>query len=143
MTEQADDLEALVRALDVGSLHLLGHSYGAVLVLIVAGRSPGLFRRSVLEEAPAFNLFAHDPPKMQEILKLLLTRPKLGKAFVMFGMKTAGPAKTAAQSGDFETADRIFGERVLGTEAFAALSPERASQAKENSFPEEILGSVL
>lgn len=67
MAEQADDLEALVRALDVGSLHLVGHSYGAVLGLIVAGRSPGLFRSSVLEEAPAFNLFAHDPPKPRKI----------------------------------------------------------------------------
>ena len=141
MAEQADDLEALISALDVGPVHLVGHSYGGVLGLIVAGRAPDLFRSLVLEEPPAFNLFAHDPPKPLEIIKLLLTRPRLGRAFIMFGVKTIGPAKKAAKSGDFETADRLFGEGVLGADAVAALGPERALQAEENSFPEEILGS--
>ena len=95
----------------------------------------------VLEEAPAFNLFAHDPPRPLEILKLLVSHPKLAVALMKFGMSTADAAKKAAQRGDFETADRIYGEGILGPEAFAALSKERAAQAEENSFPEEILGS--
>ncbi len=141
MTEQTDDLEALIRMLDVGPVHLVSHSYGALLGLFVAGRAPSLLRTMVLVEAPAINLFAHDPPKPAEIVRLMLTRPRLGLEFMKFGIKTAEPAVKAARRGDFRTADRIFGEGVLGAETFAALSEARAKQAEENSFPEELLGS--
>lgn len=50
------DLAALIDALDVGPVHLVGHSYGAYILLSLVIERPELVNRLVLAEPPAFPL---------------------------------------------------------------------------------------
>jgi len=73
MDEQVGDLQALLHALDAGPAHLVGHSYGAFLALLVAVREPSLVRSLVLAEPPVLTLFVSNTPKLTELLKLMAT----------------------------------------------------------------------
>ncbi len=103
----AEDLAGLIRALELGPAHLVGHSYGAGICMIAALTHPELARTLVLMEpgvVPSLSM----PPKPQELLKLLLTRPRLGKALMGFGMKCIQPASAALKRGDSEQAIRVM-----------------------------------
>jgi pimeloyl-ACP methyl ester carboxylesterase len=57
----AQDLAGLIGALELGRVHLVGHSYGALTSLILAARRPDLVRTVSLAEPPAMSLLAHAP----------------------------------------------------------------------------------
>ena len=141
MTEQLEDLLALIRTLDVGAVHLVGHSYGAFLCLLLAMREPQLIRSLVLAEAPVITLFITVPPQPQQLLKLLLSRPATAIAIIKFAATGLGPATEAIKRDDLDTALRLFGSAVLGREAFAQLSAERLEQVQANFIKAEFLGS--
>lgn len=140
MTEHVDDLESLLRSLEVAPAHLVGHSYGAFLALLVSMRAPQLVRSVVLAEPPVITLFVSQPPRLPEILRLMLSRPRTALALVAFGATGIGPATKAAKRGDMDAAMRIFGKAVLGSRFFAELSPERLDQVRANAFRSEFLG---
>jgi len=50
LDRQADDLEALIRALGIAPVHIVGHSYGGATALVVALRRPEMVRSLVLAE---------------------------------------------------------------------------------------------
>src|SRR5262245_40218088 len=56
---EAEDLAALVKKLDLGKVHLVGHSYGAYAALFLAVKHPELVRTLTLAEPPV--VFAGDP----------------------------------------------------------------------------------
>jgi pimeloyl-ACP methyl ester carboxylesterase len=141
MAEHVDDLEALIRSLEAAPAHLVGHSYGAILCLLLAMREPGLVRSLVLAEPPAITLFVSNEPKPAEILKLLVTRPRTAVAILQFGARGVAPAAEAMQRDDMETALRVFGRATLGREAFDRLSASRLDQARDNLIKAELLGS--
>ncbi|NIT60692.1 MAG: alpha/beta fold hydrolase, partial [Aliifodinibius sp.] len=72
--------------------HLVGHSYGAFLSLLLAMRQPDYVRTLVLAEPPAITLFVSNNPKPLEILKLLVSRPRTAAAIIKFGAKGVTPA---------------------------------------------------
>ena len=141
MSEHIEDLETLLHSLDAAPAHLVGHSYGAFLALLLAIRKPHLVRSLVLTEPPVVTLFVSNPPKAAEILKLLATRPRTALAILKFGAMGVGPATAAAKRGDPRTAMLIFGKAVLGPDAFGRLSESRLEQVQVNSFRAEFLGS--
>jgi non-heme chloroperoxidase len=102
----ADDLAGLLQTLGFGPAHLVGHSYGAGICMTAALRHPELARTLVLME-PGIVPSLGFPPKAQAILKLVVTRPRLGKALMGFGMKIA-PASAALKRGETEQAIRVF-----------------------------------
>jgi pimeloyl-ACP methyl ester carboxylesterase len=55
----AGDLAALIRALRLGPVHVVGHSYGALTALFLGVSHPELVRTLVLAEAPAMSLLDH------------------------------------------------------------------------------------
>ena len=55
----AEDLAALIRALHLGKVVVIGHSYGALTGLFLAAQHPELVRALVLAEPPAVSLLAH------------------------------------------------------------------------------------
>ena len=55
----SDDLAALIKALHLGRVYVVGHSYGALTALFLASRQPGLLRAVVLAEPPAMSLLNH------------------------------------------------------------------------------------
>lgn len=141
MGRHVDDLEALLRAVDARPAHLVGHSYGGFVSLLLAIRRPDLVRSLVLAEPPVLTLFVSDPPKPLELLGLLARAPRTAAAIVGFGARGFAPARAAAEAGELEEAGEIFGRAVLGEEAYDRLSEERLEQARVNTFEAEFLGS--
>jgi len=141
MNEHVDDLEALVKSRDAAPAHLVGHSYGGFVCLLLAIRNPLLVRSLVLAEPPVVPLFVSNPPKPSEILKLLASRPRTAISIIKFGVTGISPATAAAGRGNMEEAMSIFGKAVLGAEAYHRLSDSRLEQIRANSIEAEFLGS--
>lgn len=139
MSDQVDDLEQLIRSLDVEGAHIVGHSYGAYLALMVAIRSPTLVGSLVLAEPPVIPLFTSFPPKPLEIIKLLITRPRTALPIIKFAATGLGPAVSAAREDDMDTAMACFGEAILGGSAYDGLSQTRLEQVRVNSSKAELL----
>lgn len=141
MMRHVDDLECLLNQLGVAPAHLIGHSYGGFVCLLLVLRSPNLVRTLGLVEPPAITLFASDPPRPHEVLRLLLSRPRTAAAIISFGVRGWGPAVKAARRGELDSAVRSFGRAVLGPDAFERLSAARRDQIKANAIRMEFLGS--
>ncbi len=141
MGQQVDDLQAVVRSLSSFPAHIVGHSYGAFLGLLLAIQAPSLVRTLVLAEPPVITLFVSNDPKPQELFRLLLTRPRTAAAILKLGAKGLGPAKIAAKRGNINEAMRLFGTAVLGREAYQRLSEARREQVQANLIKAEFLGS--
>jgi len=139
--EHVDDLHALLRELVDGPAHLVGHSYGAFVCLLLAVKSSHLVRSLVLAEPPAITLFVSNVPKPHEILRLSLTRPRTAMAILKFGVKGMAPAVAAARRGELPEAMHLFGKTILGQTYYGRLSEERLAQVDANTFKAEFLGS--
>jgi len=121
----ADDLAALIETLGAAPAHLVGNSWGAFICLFTALRRPELVRTLTLEEPPVLPLFISTPPKPQELLKVMLTRPATGAAIVGALVRGIIPATIALKRGDLEEGVRIFATRVaLGQDAYDRLSAD-------------------
>lgn len=141
MAEHVSDLEALMHSLGAVPAHLVGHSYGAFVCLLLAIRSPQMVRSLVLTEPPAFTLFVSNTPKPGEMLRLLLSRPRTAVEIIRFAATGIVPASAAIKRGDREEALRAFGSATLGQETFRHLSKERLAQACVNLIKAELIGS--
>lgn len=125
MVPHADDLAALIETLDAAPAHLIGNSWGAFICLFTALRRPDLVRTLTLEEPPVLPLFVSTPPKPQELIKVLVTRPATGAAIVGTMVKGFIPATIALKRGKLEESVRIFATRVaLGEDAYERLPSE-------------------
>lgn len=141
MSQHLDDLQAFIQSHIDKPVHLVGHSYGAFLSLLLAIRGTQHLRSLVLEEPPIFTLFMTIPPKPQDILRLLITRPRTAMAIIRFATSGLNPAVSAAQNNDMDESLRVFGSAILGKEFYDSMSPERLEQARLNNFREELLGT--
>ncbi len=113
----AEDLAGLIRTLGLGPAHLVGHSYGAGICMIAALMHPELTRTLVLMEpgiVPSLGM----PPRPQAVLKLLLTRPRLGRSLMAFGVKCIEPSSAALKRGDSEQAIRVFVDGISAEAGF-------------------------
>jgi pimeloyl-ACP methyl ester carboxylesterase len=141
MGQHVDDLQAVLYNLGPGQFHLVGHSYGAVVCLLLAIREPALVRTLVLAEPPAITLFVSSHPKPWEIVKLAITRPRTAAGIVKLGARGFAPAAAAARRDDMDTAVQVFAHAVLGRDYYNRLSPSRLDQARANAIKAEFLGS--
>ena len=141
MPEQLDDLRAFVGALSSEPVHLVGHSYGAYLCLLLSISDPGLVRSLVLGEAPVIPLVLALPPTARALVTLLARRPRTGTAIVRLVATGLGPATKAARRDDPETAIQRSGRAILGDRYFERLSPARYEQARANYIRAELTGS--
>ena len=69
---EADDLAAFIKKLDLGKVHVVGHSYGGYAALFLAVRHPELVRTLTLAEPPV--VFAGD--RVEEAKERLLKRAR-------------------------------------------------------------------
>jgi len=141
MSQHVDDLQALIKKLDVAPTHLAGHSYGAFLCLMLAIKKPELVRTLILAEPPVITLFVSNSPRPWELMKILATRPRTAFSIVKFGIKGIAPATAAAKRGDAKKAMRIMGRAILGNQFYNQLSEKRLEQVFDNSIDAEFLGS--
>jgi pimeloyl-ACP methyl ester carboxylesterase len=70
--DDADDLAGLIEKLQLGRVHVIGHSYGAYTALFLAVRHPELVRSLVIAEAPAASLLDYLPGEHAEVGKRTL-----------------------------------------------------------------------
>jgi len=141
MEQHIEDLKEFHKYLDDRPVHLVGHSYGALICLHLAIKNPQLVRSLILAERPAVTLFVSNQPKPKEILKLLLTKPKVALGIVKFGVKGIAPATKAFKKNDMDKALDIFGKATLGVKTYLNLSKSRLDQARTNLIKAELLGS--
>lgn len=139
MAEHVDDLHRVLESLRPARAHVIGHSYGAYLALMAAIRSPELVDRLVLAEPPVIPLITGFPPKPKKILQQLIVRPRSTLPAIAFVALGLIPAASAAKKGQSDKALRYMGKAILGSEAFAALSPARLEQVHQNFIKAELL----
>jgi len=141
MIEHVDDLEAIIRSLEIAPVHLVGHSYGAFVSMMLASRNPGIASSLVLAEPPAITLFVSNKPKPAELVKLALKRPRTAAAIIKLGATGFDPAIKAIERGERDTAIRKFGMAVLGRKTFENLSGPRKEIVRANHIDAEFTGS--
>lgn len=130
---EADDLAATISRLQLGQVHLVGHSYGAYAALVLALERPEVVRSLVLAE-PSALCWAKDAPGGDELLDQMANT-------------VWEPVRKAFQDGAIESAIRIFSdgiggpgyfERLPGSAQTARLQNARALQAlmqSSDAFP--------
>ncbi|MEB2777567.1 alpha/beta hydrolase [Algoriphagus sp. D3-2-R+10] len=140
INQHMEDLEALIKKLNV-PVHLIGHSYGAFICLLLAMKSPHVINSLVLSEPPIITLYVSNSPKPLEILKLLFSRPRTAIALIKLGVKGIEPATKEVKSGNMKKAIEIFGKATLGSDTYKNLSDLRMEQVYSNAIKAEFVGS--
>jgi pimeloyl-ACP methyl ester carboxylesterase len=116
----ADDLAALLLALELPPAHIVGSSYGAYTALVLAQEHPELVRSVVLGE----------PPIMP-----LLTGTEEGDAIRRaYFANTLDPARAAFSRGDSVAALRAYYDGVAGGRVFDNLPLETRSRLVAHAF---------
>ncbi|WP_162417367.1 alpha/beta fold hydrolase [Cyclobacterium roseum] len=122
----AEDLAAFIQSLDLGKVHLVGHSYGAFTSLMVARDYPELVRSLTLGEPPVtplLNSTSHGESVLQNFLKNAIT-----------------PSHNAFQNGEIEEGVRLFINGVLGEGAYGNLPTDTHISMLENA--RELMGEM-
>jgi pimeloyl-ACP methyl ester carboxylesterase len=112
MSQHVEDLAAFIGALNVGRVHLVGHSWGGIVAGIMALKYPELVQSLVLSEA---RLIAQVSPEGEE-------------ATQAFGQDTA-KSKAAALSGDYNQAVVLLVDAVSGASGAWNSFPPDAQQS--------------
>jgi pimeloyl-ACP methyl ester carboxylesterase len=111
----ADDLLELVRALHLGKVYAIGHSYGALTLLLAEIRDPSAFNAVILAEPPAMSLLKQ------------VAGPRGQEARELYGdvqTRMVIPMKRAFERGDAEHGVGIFIDYVFrDAHAWANMSP--------------------
>lgn len=143
MQPHVDDLLALLEGLEAAPAHVVGHSWGGFIALLLAMQHQQAVRSLTLIEPPVLTLFVDMPPGPGPLLRLLLRRPRLAAAIVKLGAGAMMPAQKAFGRGDDAAAIAAFGKGVLGPAAFGRLSAARKEQVWQNRAPEraQMLGA--
>ena len=126
-----EDLAAFLGKMQAAPAHLVGNSLGAYICLVTAIRYPDLVRSLVLAEPPALPLLASIPPRLSELLGLLLTRPRAAIGIVQFFATLAAMQRQFTKGEDTKAA-RTFTRGVAGKKALEGLSEDRWKQIIEN-----------
>jgi non-heme chloroperoxidase len=105
----ATDLEAFIRALDAGPVHLVSTSYGAQVATLVTLEHPELVRSLTVNE-PGF-------------AQLVVGTPQGKAAAVAFG-KSLAPVRAAAKEGRFLAAAQLLIDAAMGEPGAASTLPQ-------------------
>ena len=100
--------ELIIKRLDLGPAHLIGHSYGALTALYMAYQHPELVRTLVLGEPPVMSLLGNNHKYVEDF----------------YAMKEN--VQDAIRRHDMEGAVRIFLDRVMRKEGFFYQLPSHA-----------------
>lgn len=132
-----DDLAQVLRTLDAGPVHLVGHSSpGGFGSLLLAAQQPELLRSLVLLEPPAFPLLGLNvPPRPVDLVKLLVRHPRAGIAFIKFGARGVRPAMKAFERGADADALRAFMAANTSAEVVAGMPAAVFDQFLQNVGP--------
>jgi non-heme chloroperoxidase len=131
--QHSNDLIALINALDLGAVNLVGSSYGAYACLYVALNNPELVKTLVMGEPPVIPLLVSNLNNPLQILSLIVRDFPTGKSLVQFGLKAIEPAKKQFRQGNMEEGVRLFANGVLGEGGFEKLPSEEKEKLIDNA----------
>ncbi|OAP56757.1 hypothetical protein AYL99_08869 [Fonsecaea erecta] len=134
--QDAFDLAAFIEALNIGPVHVLANSSGAVNSLYIARRKPHLFRTLLVEEPPLTGLFLPTfPPTLTGVLSFLLWHPITFWPVSIFGATTMGPTVAHCKKGEYEQATEAFCAGVMGPKFWPRIksNPDRLRQVEDNA----------
>lgn len=117
ITQHASDVAAFVRALKLGTVHLVGHSRGGAVTLSVARLHPDIIRSLTLMDASG--------------LESLLPKTTQGQSPAPGGMEMRKAVKERLDADDKEKAAEIFLEFAVPG-MWATLPPERKAVLYDN-----------
>lgn len=140
MHQHINDLSELLKN-QSRPVHLIGHSYGAFICLMLAMESPDYIKSLILSEPPTITLFVSNTPKPLEILKLIFTSPRTAVALSKLGAIGIEPAKKEIKRNNVKKAVEIFGRATLGADTYENLSASRMEQVYKNVIKSEFVGS--
>lgn len=121
----AADLKGLIEKLGVGSVHLVGHSYGGFISAYLAANHPDLIRSLVLVEPAISTLLVEDEDSPLQMLSLLLRSPSVALSARRFQNKSLRPSFRALDNGEQEKAAKLNYDGVQDDEgAYASASDE-------------------
>lgn len=119
----AEDLTTFIQALHAGPVHLVGHSAGAYVALVVVIQHPELVKSLVLGEPPIWELTAGD---------------SLGQALMQKAMaETFVPAVKAFRNNQDQKAAKIFLDGVVGKAGFIEALPPPDRKIITDEIPTE------
>ena len=116
----AADLAALINALKLGPVHLVGLSYGGTVAALLAMKEPQLLRTLTLAEPAVFALLADSPE---------------GKVALEEWTQGTGPMMAALKAGDNVAATKQLAALVIGDsfEGFDKLPPDLRQGLLDNA----------
>jgi pimeloyl-ACP methyl ester carboxylesterase len=116
---EADDLEALIKALRLGRVHLVGTSMGAAAALTLAVSRPRMVRSLVIAEPP--------------ILAWAKAFADGGALYRDFFARIQDPARAAFAAGDDAGAMRFFVDGSAAPGRFDSLAPDERASIMQNA----------
>lgn len=142
VTQHSNDLFALIEALDLPPVHIVGSSYGAYAGLMTAAEHPHRVKTLVMGEPPVIPLLISNMNNPLQILSLLISDYSTGKSFLKFGMKAYSPAQKQLRKGNLKEGVRLFANGVLGEGGFEKLPEIGKEQMIDNgpALKAELLG---
>jgi pimeloyl-ACP methyl ester carboxylesterase len=81
LERQADDLEAIIKAMGIAPAHIVGHSYGGAVAINLALRHPELVRTLVLAEPAASGVLGNTPENEDVAKESQAVRAEMREAF--------------------------------------------------------------
>jgi len=118
--QQTNELSVFIKKLTGGPVHLVGHSRGGSLALLLAAGRPDLFRSLVLVDPAPFDSILSDSKAAMEALKKR-------KAFII-------DAVDHIKKGDFDKGLEIFTDAVSIKGAWKTLPPADRQIRRENAW---------
>lgn len=126
MNIHAEDLAEFIQTLDLGKVHLIGHSYGGLTSLLVARNHPELVRSVTLGEPP--------------LMSLLVSTAHGETVFQGFMQNSIIPSHRAIQNGKIEEGVQFFINGVLGEGIYENIPSLGHISMLENS--RKLMGGV-
>jgi len=127
-----DDLACLIEMRGDEAAHIVGHSWGGLITLMLALQRPEFLRSAVLIEPPVISMHVNIPPRLSQMARLFLRSPRLAIAIAKLGGSVLAQAEKAFRRGDDRAAIERFGRGVLGNHRFDELSDARYQQVWDN-----------
>jgi len=125
LRQHVNDLAALIHELNLGQAHVVGHSYGGYVGLVLALEYPDLVRSLIMGEPPVLPM---------------LSNTSVGKALRgSFDRRVKIPARDAYEQGEMQEGLRRFLNGVIYPGWFDKLPPDVQTEMVERAGPEHRL----
>ena len=118
IAQHASDVAGLIKNLNLGQVHLLGHSRGGAVALSVARLYPEVIRTLILQDAAGMESLLPETPESQ---KLVADAKAIGDTL-----------RSNLAAGDMDKAGREFLDSLSGPGAWEKLPAERKQRVFEN-----------